>query len=89
MGSINIYFAGAILSAAVYVVTSMVMAHQLGQWGVKINYFLIRLLIPRYAHQYRSMSREKTGGTGWPFYGWVISINLALIFFILGLVITS
>lgn len=51
--------------------------------GVKINWFLIRLLLPFYVGKYQKLTGEETGKTGIWFYQWIIAINGLLIFAVL------
>jgi hypothetical protein len=55
--------------------------------GLKVSFVLLRLLAPKYASQYRQITREETGKTGPLFYHWIVSINetsVAAILLILG-----
>jgi len=65
------------------IVTSILIVNELSKRGIKINYFLIRLLLPKYAHQYRKITLEETGKAGGLYYLWIVSINLALFFAVL------
>jgi hypothetical protein len=77
----------AIAAVAIYVVFSMLIVHELQKRNVKINFFLLRLFLLKYANQYKEMTQRETGKVGTLFYGWIVSINAALIFAILGLVL--
>jgi len=70
----------------VFTVTSILIAAVLERRGVKINFLLIRFLIPKYAHQYKTVTKQETGKTGPLFYWWVLSINLALVSFLVALI---
>jgi len=74
---------GLLFSIVFFVVSSMMMAQWLSKQGVPINYLFIRFMIPVYAFRFRRLSQQKTGRTGWLFYIWILSINLALICFLL------
>ncbi len=54
------------------------------QRGVKINWFLIKLYMPRYVGKYREITIRETERPGALFYRFVISMNLALVMVILG-----
>jgi hypothetical protein len=60
--------------------------HQLSRRGVKINFFLLKLLIIKYIHQYKQITLEETGKVGPLYYPCIVSINmtlvLALVYFI-------
>jgi hypothetical protein len=77
----------ALVAVLVNVVLSIIITAQLQKRGVKINFFLIRLLIPKYVHQYKTITLEEQGSVGGLFYGWVISINVALIFAVAGILV--
>ena len=53
--------------------------HQLSKRGVKINFFLLKLLIIKYIHQYKQITLEETGKVGPLFYPCIVSINMALV----------
>jgi hypothetical protein len=69
-----------IISAVVYVTISLVILSELRKREVPVNFFLMRLLLPWYAHRYSSIHKEETGKRGGLFYGWVISANAMLVF---------
>jgi hypothetical protein len=77
----------ALVAFIVNIVLSIIITVQLRKRGVKINFFLIRLLIPKYVHQYKTMTLQERGTVGGLFYGWIISINVALIFAVAGILV--
>jgi hypothetical protein len=77
----------AIVSAFWGVVSSVVIATSLSKRGVKINYIFLRVLILKYIHQYRKITIQENGRPGPWFYSFVVSMNLALIFGIAGIVL--
>jgi len=76
----------AIFFALIFVVVSIIIVSELQKRDVKINFFLMRLLLPKYAHQYKKITKKETGKVGALFYYWIISINLALVSFIVGMI---
>jgi hypothetical protein len=52
-----------------------------------VNLFTFRLLLPWYVHQYSEMTKAEGGRVHSAFYAWIISINLAGVFFLLGLAV--
>jgi hypothetical protein len=86
MSAVEILFGFGLLCAVVFTVTSILIASALDKRGVKINVLLIRFLIPKYAHQYKTITRQETGKTGPLFYWWVLSINMALVSFLVALI---
>ena len=53
--------------------------HQLSKRGVKINFFLLKLLIIKYIHQYKQITLEESGKVGPLYYPCIVSINMALV----------
>ena len=83
----NLFFILALAFGVCFITFSMMIVHQLSKRNVKINYLLLRFLIPKYAFQYKKMSQRENGKVGSLFYGWIISINLALLCVILGFIL--
>ena len=77
----------AILSALWGIVSSLVIASFLSKRGIKINYIFFKELMIKYIHQYRKITMQENGRPGPWFYSFVISMNLALIFAIAGIVL--
>ena len=77
----------ALASVGWGIVSSMAMVSRLRDRGIKINFVLLRLLIIKYAAQYRDITRNETGRTGPWYYSFVVAMNLALVCAILGLVL--
>ena len=69
----------AIACVCLYVIFSMMIVHQLSKRGVKINFFLLRLLIIKYIHQYKQITLEESGKVGPLYYPCIVSINMALV----------
>ena len=86
MSAVEILFGFGLLCAVIFTVASILIVAALDRRGVKTNFLLIRFLIPKYAHQYKTITKQETGKTGTLFYGWVLSINLALVSFLMALI---
>jgi hypothetical protein len=82
-----LFFVLAILSAAWGVVSSIVIASFLSKRGIKINWLFFRILVLKYIHQYHQITKQENGKPGLWFYSYIISMNLALIFVIVGVVV--
>jgi len=82
----NLFFVLAIVSAISGIASSIVITAWLSKRGIKINYPFIRVLIIKYVHQYRKITQQEGGKPGPWFYSFVISMNLALIFAVVGFV---
>jgi len=74
----NIFLISALACVCLYVIFSIMIVYQLSRRGIKINFFLLRLLIIKYIHQYRKITLEETGKVGPLYYPCIISVNLAL-----------
>ncbi len=85
----NLFFVLAILSAVCGVVSSIVIASFLSRRGIKINFLFIRVLILKYIHRYRKITLQETGKPGPWFYSFIISMNLALVCAIIGIVLKA
>jgi len=85
----NMFLVLAILSAVCGVVSAIVIASFLSRRGIKINYLFINVLILKYIHQYRKVAQQETGKPGPWFYSYIISMNLALVFAIIGIVLKT
>jgi hypothetical protein len=83
----NLFFGLAILSVAWGIVSSIVISSFLSKRGVKINLLFFRILVLKYIHQYHSITTQENGKPGPWFYSYIISMNLALLFAILGMVL--
>ena len=79
----------ALVSVLSSVVILIFIIGELQKRGVKINFFLLRLLIPKYVHQYKKMTLDETGSVGQLFYWWVGTINITWILFLIGLVLKA
>jgi hypothetical protein len=68
-------------------ITGTIIYFDLRARGEKVNFFLLRMMAPWYAHRYRKITREETGRTGPLFLHWIISINGALVFAVAAIVL--
>lgn len=85
----TILIAVALVSVVWSVVSSLVIADVLQKRGIKINWIFLRITIIRYVRQYRDVTRQETGHTGFWFYSFVIAVNLALVTAIAGLILRT
>jgi hypothetical protein len=85
----NILFVAALLSLAVNIVISIGIVSYIQQQGEKVNFFLIRLLLPKYVYRYKQITQERTGRAGKPFYVWIVTINLALVLGVAGILVKN
>jgi predicted transcriptional regulator len=83
----NLFLYMALVAMIFNVVVTMIIISKLSGRGVKINVIFLRLLFPKYVHQYKKMLNQETGKESPLFYFWLVSINLALALCIAGLLI--
>jgi hypothetical protein len=57
-----------------YIVSTIRIMDYLQKHGLKINWFLIRLLLPKYVSQYQKMTRQPDGRSDPLFRQWLASI---------------
>ena len=62
------------------VATSIRIHNDLRRRGVRVSFFWLRVMAPKYAHQYKKITTQEEGRPGPLFYQWILSINLALVF---------
>lgn len=83
----SILFALAIIFAAWAIVSSIAISSFLSKKGVKINLLFFKILVLKYIHQYHKITMQEKGRPGPWFYSYIISINLALICVIVGMLL--
>lgn len=89
MNLFHLFLSLAIFCALFSVVIIMIIISALPKRKVKINFFLLRLFIPKYVHQYKKITFKETGKVGRLYYWWVGSINLAWILAVVGFIFGS
>ncbi len=85
----NIFLTAAIIFTLLGVCSSMGIVSYLSDRGVKINWFLLRYLLPRYVSLYKKITIDEEGKPGVWYYRFVVSMLSALVLAILGLVAKS
>ena len=68
-----------ILSVIIFIVTTIMIYSYLKDKGEKVSFLWLRLFMISYANKYKKITKQETGKTGYLFYVWIISINIALI----------
>ena len=81
------FFILAIISVICGIVFSLMITSFLSKHGIKINYVFLRLFLLKYIHQYRKLTVEENGKPGNLFYAFIVSMNLALVFTVIGIVL--
>jgi len=77
----------ALVCVGLFVIFSMMIVHQLSKRGVKISFFWLKLYLIKYIQQYKQLTVKETGKPGPLYYPCVISVNLALVLAIIGLIL--
>lgn len=77
----------ACLSVAWGVVSSIMIASFLAKRGTKINFLFFRVLVLKYIHEYYKITKQENGKPGPWFYSYIISMNSALAFAIVGILL--
>jgi hypothetical protein len=85
----NVLLAIALASVVWGVVSSLVITNALQKRGIKIRWIFLRILIIKYVSQYREMTRTETGRTGPWYYSFIISMNVALVAVVAGLILRA
>jgi len=82
-----VLFALALPCIITGVILMMAMARVVQSRGYPVNWLWIRLYIIKYVHQYKKITVRESGRPGPLFYPFVISMNAALLFALVGLAI--
>lgn len=77
----------ALVCVGLFVIFSMMIVHQLSKRGVKISFFWLRLYLIKYIQQYKQLTVKEAGKPGPLYYPCIISVNLALVFAVIGLIL--
>lgn len=86
---INGFIVAAIICVFIGVGASIAIVANLQKNGVKINWVLIRLFLPKYVSQYKKMTTEENGKPGNLYYMFVIFMVSAAILAIIWLITIS
>ena len=87
MSLTTILIAIGLLAVMWYVTTTILIYDALRKRNIKVSFLFLRILIPKYASQYKEITLKETGKVGPLFYHWIISINIALVSAILILLV--
>ena len=63
-----------------HIVSGAMIVNELMKRKQKIQFIIIKLMLPVYAHRYKKITLEETGKVGSLFYQYVIAANVALVF---------
>ncbi len=77
----------ALVSVAVGVISSIAVTAYVSARGIKINYFLWRIMIFKYFNDYVAMTTKEKGRPGVWYYTFKAGMILALVFVIIGIAV--
>ena len=83
------FFIPALVSVIFGIVFMIMIVSFLSKRGIKINYIFLRLYIIKYIHQYRKITIEENGKPGNLFYAFIVSMNLALVLAVIGIILKN
>lgn len=83
----TLFFILALIGVTAGVTAIIMIASFLSRRGIKINYLLFRVLIPKYVQQYREITVAETGKPGRLFYSFIAAWSLALLFAIVAMIL--
>jgi hypothetical protein len=69
------------------VAVTLIIYDNLRNRGNPVGFLWLRLTAPAYAFRYKKIIRSESGKTGALFYHWIFSINLALVFALLAIIV--
>ena len=79
----------ALVSVIFGIVFMIMIVSFLSKRGIKINYVFLRLYIIKYIDQYRKITIEENGKPGNLFYAFIVSMNLALVLAVIGIILRN
>ena len=85
----NLFFGMALVSVGWGIVSMIVISNFVAERGTKINFFLYRIYIIKYVNQYKQITEAENGKPGPWFYSFLISMNLALAFTVIGAILKN
>jgi len=77
----------ALVFVVLFVIFSMMIVRGLSKRGVKINFVLLRLYLIKYISQYKQVTLKESGKIGPLYYPCIVSVGLALVLAIVGLLL--
>ncbi len=77
----------ALISVAVGIASSIAVTAYVSKRGVKINYFLWRIMIFKYFNEYVAMTKKETGTPGVWYYTFNVAMVLTFVFVAIGIAV--
>lgn len=85
--SVVVVFAALCVICVIWnIVTSLTLYGALQRRGIRVSFLWLRMLAPKYASQYKDITKAETGRVGPLFYHWIVSINLAWVLAIVAII---
>ena len=81
----DLFLGLALLSICWGVVSGIFITNFLMERGIKINFFLYRLYIIKYVHQYKQITEAEDSQPGPWFHSFVLGMSLTLLFSAIGI----
>ena len=85
----NLLLGMGLISVGWGIVSMIAMTSFVAERGTKINFFLYRIYIIKYVNQYKQITEAENGEPGPWFYSFIVSMNLALVCSIVGLILKA
>ena len=85
----NLFLSIALISVGWGIVSMIAITNFVAERGTKINFFLYRIYVIKYVRQYKRITEKENGRPGPWFYSFVVSMNLALLSSVVGLILKS
>ena len=83
----TLYFFCAFLATGMFnFICSILVLRGLAEAGIKVGFFEIRWHVHKHLKTYRQVSRQRTGHTAWPYYGYQASLAAMIGFGLLTLI---
>ena len=87
MSLVSTFLLAAISCVVIGVVLMLAMTNAVQARGQKIHWVFLRFFVLKYVSDYRYFTTKETGHAGPLFYAFVVSMNLALLFTFLALLL--
>ncbi|OGD12233.1 MAG: hypothetical protein A2Y86_07010 [Candidatus Aminicenantes bacterium RBG_13_62_12] len=81
-----LFLAIALASVAVGIIASIAVTVYVSKRGIKINYFLYRIMIFKYFKDYRRLTLQEKGKVGPWYYVFSAAMILTLVFVVVGII---
>jgi len=82
MDLVNLIIVFGVIAAIWHVISTIMIYDNLRKRGQKVSFLFLKFMAPIYAQQYKKIILKETDHVGNLFYNWIISINTALVAFI-------